>query len=179
MAFEEESLAHYGVPGMHWGIRKDERTSGVSKKTDKEARKDAKEFARAKMYYGEGAGTRRKLIKATVNSKSAKDSGYKRAFDNHLSRQDMSVHAEKARTERSHTDKKKSVRQGAGYVARRLTGEWGTTAAFTAATIAGVAFLRSPQGRQFINMAGVRMQDLMNQGRRLNNARNINRFMNL
>lgn len=39
-------LAHHGVKGMKWGVRR-------------HARKDAKEMARAKMFHGEGAGTRR------------------------------------------------------------------------------------------------------------------------
>lgn len=90
---------HFGVKGMRWGVRKD-RTPGVSRGTDREARKDAKEFARAKMFYGEGAGNRRKLIKATVEGKSKKDPNYKKAFDAHLERQDMSTHASKARGER-------------------------------------------------------------------------------
>lgn len=174
-------LAHYGVKGMHWGIRRD-RESGVSRKTDRQAQKDAKEFARAKMFYGEGAGTRRKLIKATVDARS-KDPGYKSAFDRHYANQDLGSHAQKARGERSRTDKKKSVRQGAGYVARRLTGEMGTVAAFTALSIGGYVWLNTPRGRRFMNDhlgtdlqgAAARVQDAV---KRRGNARNIRRVMN-
>lgn len=56
-------LMHYGVKGMKWGVRR-----------------DAKEFTQAKMHYGEGAGNRRKLIKATVKARS-KDPFYKSEFD--------------------------------------------------------------------------------------------------
>lgn len=52
-------LMHYGVKGMKWGVRR-------------RARRDAKEFTQAKMYYGEGAGNRRKLIKATVKAQDRK-----------------------------------------------------------------------------------------------------------
>lgn len=106
-------LEHYGVLGMRWGIRKDD-APGVSARTNHEARKDAEEFARAKMFYGEGAGTRRKLIKNTVDAKSAKDPAYKKAFDHHLANQDMSEHASKARGER----KRKDVVSGTAKTAR-------------------------------------------------------------
>jgi hypothetical protein len=65
----EEELAHFGVKGMHWGQRNSE-IPGVSRSTSRDAAKDAKEFARAKAFYGEGAGTRRKLIRGTVEGKS-------------------------------------------------------------------------------------------------------------
>lgn len=80
----------------------------------KEARKDAKEYARAQMFYGEGAGTRRKLIQATVDGKVARDPAYERAFQHELSRQDMADHVTKARWERERRDAvhatKKTVR---------------------------------------------------------------------
>lgn len=74
--YPEYFLAHHGVKGMRWGVRK-QRTPGVSRKTDRAARKDAKEFTQAKMYYGEGAGNRRKMIKAKVDQRS-KDAGHRR-----------------------------------------------------------------------------------------------------
>lgn len=92
----EDYLAHFGVKGMRWGVRKD-RPSGVSAKINRDAAKDAKEYARAKQFYGEGAGTRRKLIKAKVESKSKHSASYKKAFDHHLANQDMGKHAESSR----------------------------------------------------------------------------------
>lgn len=88
---------------MKWGVRR-------------KARKDAKEFARAKMFYGEGAGTRRKLIKATVNERS-KDSVYKKEFEKALSEQNMSKHAAKAKQERKCKDvKNHAAKTGRGVV---------------------------------------------------------------
>lgn len=79
--------------------------------TQREARRDAREYARAQMYYGEGAGTRRKLITATVDAKAHRDPAYERAFHDELSRQDMAEHASKARRERQRTDAVSSVKQ--------------------------------------------------------------------
>lgn len=73
-------------------------------KTEREARRDAQEFARAQMFYGEGAGIRRKLITATVEAKAHRDPTYARAFHTELSRQDMAEHASKARVERRRKD---------------------------------------------------------------------------
>lgn len=56
ITFNDE-LSHYGVKGMRWGVR-NSRPEGVSRSTNRAAKKDAKEFTRAKMYYGEGAGTK-------------------------------------------------------------------------------------------------------------------------
>lgn len=112
-------LAHYGVLGMHWGVHKPEGSTGVkapSRKTTRQASNDAKEFARAKMYYGEGAGTRRKLIKATVESKAKNDPVYKKEFDRILANQDMSKHASSARSQRKRTD----VVKGTAKTARGL-----------------------------------------------------------
>lgn len=104
----DDFLAHYGVKGMRWGQRK-AAIPGVSPRTSREAKKDATEFAKAKMFYGEGAGTRRKLIKAKVESKSAKDPNYKKAFDHHLGNQDMGKRASQARGERARKDTAKTT----------------------------------------------------------------------
>lgn len=81
--------------------------------TQREARRDAKEYARAQMYYGEGAGIRRKLIMATVDAKVHRDPTYSREFHQELSRQDMAQHATKARHERERTDRNEAVRRNA------------------------------------------------------------------
>lgn len=152
-------LVHYGVKGMKWGVRHDNRTpeqkaigaaedaaeykhnksgehgakglaravksvvgnahveaktsdtrklTSAQKRTSKEAEKDAKEFARAKMYYGEGAGNRRKLIKNQVESKKKKDPFYAEEFERHLANQDMNEHAIEARRERGRNDNAKA-----------------------------------------------------------------------
>lgn len=77
--------------------------------TTKEARRDAREYARAQMYYGDGAGTRRKLIQATVDSKGHRDPAYARVFHTELEKQDMAEHAAKARAERQRTDRSEAV----------------------------------------------------------------------
>lgn len=133
-------LIHYGVKGMRWGVRHD-GPAGVSRKTSNAAKKDAKEFARAKMFYGEGAGTRRKLIKATVNAKSQKDPAYRQAFDHHLAKQDMSKHAEKARGERKRKNAKKSVGRGIRGTRHILNGNSQYASAATAIAIGGALYV--------------------------------------
>lgn len=101
----DDTLIHWGVKGMRWGVRKDNKNpGGASNRTNREAKKDAKEFTAAKMYFGEGAGTRRKLIKAKVTSKAKKDPVYKKAFDYHVENTDMGKRAEQARGKRKRTD---------------------------------------------------------------------------
>lgn len=134
----EAFLAHYGVKGMRWGHRSN-GTEGVSRKTDREASSDAKEFARAKLFYGEGAGTRRKLIKAKVEAKSKQDPNYKKAFDNHLGKQDLGKHAEKARSERRRKDSGNTVKKTANSVNRAINGPFAGSAAI-ALVAAGAAY---------------------------------------
>lgn len=77
--------------------------------TAREARRDAREYARAEMFYGEGAGTRRKLIQATVEGKAARDPNYSQAFYQELNKQDMAEHASAARKERRRKDAVESI----------------------------------------------------------------------
>ena len=51
MTDADDVLIHFGVKGMRWGVRKDRQgLEGVSGSTSREAKKDAREFARAKMF---------------------------------------------------------------------------------------------------------------------------------
>ena len=136
---EEVELKHYGVKGMKWGVRKSNDPAGISisRRTAREASKDAQEFARAKMFYGEGAGNRRKLIKATVEAKSKKDPSYKKAFDDALARQDMSKHASKARGERRRKDTKAKVGKGVRGTRHILNGNSQYASATTALLVGG------------------------------------------
>jgi len=133
-------LAHYGVKGMRWGHRKADRPDGVSARTSREAKKDANEFTRAKMFYGEGAGTRRKLIKATVEAKSAKDASYKKAFDHHVNNTDMSKRASQARGERRRKNTANSTRKTARGVGHILNGNNQYANATAALAVGGVMY---------------------------------------
>lgn len=136
-ASPEEALAHYGKKGMRWGIRKeDDGPEGVPTKTNKLAKQHAEEFTRAKLFYGEGAGTRRKLIKAKVETHSKNDTLYKKAFDHHVAKTDLAKRAEQATKQRKRTDRSKSVKKtgkGVGHVLR------GNSQYANTAAIVGVA----------------------------------------
>lgn len=113
-------LMHYGVKGMKWGVRR-------------RARRDAKEYTLARMYYGEGAGNRRKLIKATVKARS-KDPFYKSEFDKAVAKTDMSKRASQAQRQRGRKNARnatgKTVR-GVGNIASGNVGRAGGTLALT------------------------------------------------
>lgn len=102
----QDYLAHHGVKGQKWGVRRYQDEDGTytkqgMKRLQKDAKKDAERYARAQAYYGEGAGNRRKAIKNELSEKM-KDPKYKEEFDKWLSVQDMSKH-QKAATRERHT----------------------------------------------------------------------------
>lgn len=136
-------LYHHGIQGMRWGkrngppypltsSRKSFAERRAEHKADRYAKKDAKEYARAKMYYGTGAGNRRKLIKATVNERS-KDKYYKERFNKYLSEQDMSKHASKAKAERKANDIKDNTAKTARGIYHLSVGDGASVAAGAAA----------------------------------------------
>ena len=159
----EGDLEQYGVKGMKWGVRRSQaqldraagrRPEGVSRKTNREAQRDASRSARAKMYYGEGAGTRRKLLNAEINAKAKKDPSYKKAFDHHLERQDMGSHAQKARGERKRTDARKAVGKTARGVHRLAAGGFGSTTMTAAAVFSAYKVLKQTGADKKIASAG-------------------------
>lgn len=146
----DDFLMHFGVKGMKWGVRKDS-IPGVSARTSREAKKDATEFAKAKMFFGEGAGTRRKLIKAQVESKSAKDPSYKKAFDHHLGNQDLGKRASQARGERKRKDVAKTTAKTARGV-KNLVLQTGAPVTLGALAVYGA--WKNPAVRSFVTNTG-------------------------
>lgn len=158
----EEWLAHFGVKGMRWGVRRDQNT-GTSRSTSREAKRDANEFAKAKMFYGEGAGTRRKLIKATVESKAKKDPEYQKAFDYHLNNQDLGKRASQARGERRRKDVVSKTGKTARGAYRSLTGGFGSVSMASAA-VAGGYLIAKQRGydRVVLNAAKTTYRSVVN-----------------
>ena len=124
MTWEENNyLVHYGVKGQKKGRRRYQNEDGTLteegkhhygyydkpdgtkdwKRLEKDAKNDAKEYAKAQAFYGEGAGTRRKKIK-NLTSERMKDKDYEAAFNSFLSRQDMSKAQKSANRERKTRD---------------------------------------------------------------------------
>lgn len=66
----------------------------------KDASKDAAEYAAAQMSYGEGAGTRRKLIESAVAYKVERIPGYHQAFEAAMHNQDITKHIKNAKRNR-------------------------------------------------------------------------------
>lgn len=124
----DDVLQHYGIPGMKWGQRHAER------KTQKMATKDAQRHVDAKMAYGKGAGTRRKLLKAELDQKM-KDPTYKKSFDEALASVDHSKSISRAKRWRAKEDTKDQAVRSTKIAAKALTGT-------TSVAAAGILYLR-------------------------------------
>ena len=81
-------LYHHGIIGQKWGVRRYQNSDGTltsegkiryAQQIQKEAQKDAQRWSDAKAAYGEGAGTRRKLLEKELSIKR-KDKEYARAY---------------------------------------------------------------------------------------------------
>ncbi|QFG09306.1 hypothetical protein SEA_SLOOPYJOE_11 [Arthrobacter phage Sloopyjoe] len=134
----DDFLAHYGVKGMRWGRRKG--VEGVSRRTNRMASKDAKEYIEAKMYYGEGAGVRRRQIKAVVSERS-KDDSYKKAFDEHVNGQDLAKASAKAHSKRKRTDVVKGTKKTARGINHIINGNPQYASAAAALVVGGAMYI--------------------------------------
>lgn len=166
-------IAHYGIPGQKWGIRRYQNADGSLteegkrhyygdgddkdwKRLNKDAKKDAEEYARAKAYYGEGAGNRRKAIKNRI-SERMKDPDYKAKFDLQLSLQDMEKHQKAANRERKVQDTKNfAAKTGRGLKNLLLgIGSASVTAValYSAAKMVGADKVIARYGKQIVSTA--------------------------
>lgn len=137
-------LYHWGIKGMKWGVRRYQNKDGTLTPAGirRYAKQDAKEYANAKMFYGEGAGNRRKLINATVKQRS-KQAGYKEEFERQLAQQDMAKAASRAKAERKAKDTKKAVGKASRSAINISTGNIGRASAsavavYTVAHVTGI-----------------------------------------
>ena len=145
------------------GPTKGLKTNGVydredgSKDTDrlkKDAKKDAEDVARAKAYYGEGAGTRRKQIRNRI-SERMKDPDYKAEYEKQLAAQDMSKHQKAANRERHAQDAKNTVAKTARGIKNLIMGVGSASltavALYNAAKMVGADKVIADAGKKLLN----------------------------
>ena len=84
-----DELFHFGIKGQKWGIRRYQNPDGTltaagkaryGTEVERTAAKDAQRVSDARVAYGEGAGTRRKLLSKEITQKQ-KNKEYAKAYE--------------------------------------------------------------------------------------------------
>lgn len=109
----------------------------------KQATKDAVEYARAQMFFGDGAGIRRRIIEAKVSDYMERDPNYAQAFELALSKQNWADAAARAVKERKRIDRGKSVNRNMRAV---LTGDRSKTTSSVLAVLMIVGYAAHETG---------------------------------
>lgn len=191
MTYEyQQYLAHYGIKGQKHGIRRFQNEDGSLteagkarygvgdkkdwKRLNKDAADDAKEFARAKAYYGEGAGNRRKKIKNIVDERS-KDPDYKAAFERELANQDMVKATAAADRKRHFEDAKSKTAQTARGVKNFLLGN--AVPMTTAAVAIGSVLKYTGAGKKVAQWGKTTLSVALNKMRNAKATHTINRTL--
>jgi hypothetical protein len=152
----DDELTHFGVVGMHWGHHKSD-PSGPSKSTDRMAKKDAKRHADAKMFYGQTAGTKRKLLKAELEKKKRTIPGYEEAFNKHLENVDFAKSAKKAVRKRHTID----ATHGAKSATKQILG---ITGSLTVAAGTTLYYRNKPQVDAFVARQAANIYSMIRNG---------------
>ena len=125
-----------------------------TKRLQKDAKKDAEDMARAKAYYGEGAGNRRKQIRNRI-SERMKDPDYKAEYEKQLAAQDMSKHQKAANRERHMQDAKNAVARTGRGIKNLILGVGGASMAavalYSAAKLTGADKKIAEFGKKAVN----------------------------
>lgn len=132
---------HYGVLGMKWGVRKDIR----------QAKKDARAMAKAKVGYGAQSRTKKRKLEKSIKNKSSLSDAYKKAYEEAYKKQPHEKFEEQSR-KRHLKDIKLANKDNQLYMLDRILGGTagsiiGTTLAVKAISTLGGENIKMPSGK--------------------------------
>ncbi len=139
----ENSLKHVGVLGMKWGHRKSGEYNNIRESTISLAKKDAKRHVDAKMFYGDTAGTRRKLLKAELDKKKKTIPDYEKVFNSEINKVDTAKSAKSAKTKRVTID---TIAKGRSFTKKIL----GITGPLALGVVSMVYYANKPRVDSFV-----------------------------